>query len=68
MSAFIEILDKGDGSEFNVAIRAKTVTFWTYGTDDEVIGFDFNMTNESDRQALKTLVECLQQQLDIHGG
>ena len=68
MSAFIEILDKGNGLEFNVAIRRQNITLWTYGEDvGGVIGFDFDMSDESHRQAVKNLVEVLQHQLEVHG-
>ena len=61
MSADIEINPDGNYSmDITVSvnsIRIKTYNKYTY----------FDMTNETDRQAVKNLVEVLQQQLEVHG-
>lgn len=67
MSTDLQIIQEEDRS-VEVTIRANTVTLQVSEFYTKDTKFNFDMTNVSHRQALKTLVECLQQQLDVHGG
>jgi hypothetical protein len=67
MSVDLQIIQEEDRS-VEVIIRANTVTLQVSEFYTKDTKFNFDMTNTSHRQALKTLVECLQQQLDVHGG
>lgn len=58
MSADIEIIqDEMDITVDVHGIRIKTYNKYTY----------FDMSNETHRQAIKNMVEVLQQQLEVHG-
>ena len=60
MSADIEISDNGniimDITVSVNGVRIKTYNKYTY----------VDMTNQSHRQAMKDLIECLQHQLEVH--
>lgn len=59
MSADIEIIqDEMDITVDVHGIRIKTYNKYTY----------FDMSNESHRQGIKTMIEVLQHQLEIHEG
>lgn len=58
MSADIEIIENEMDITVDVnGIRVKTYNKYTY----------FDMSNETHRQAIKNMVEVLQQQLEVHG-
>jgi len=66
MSADIDIIEEY-GKCVDLFIRRNTITLQMNEDYEKYLSFHFDMTNVSHRQALKTLVECLQQQLDIYG-
>lgn len=66
MSADIEIIKKED-SGVDVIIRANVVQLQVHEYYGKYTNFSFDMTDESHRQAVKNLVEVLQQQLEVHG-
>ena len=66
MSADIFIIKKED-SGVDVIIRANVVHLQVHEYYGKYCEFLFDMTDESHRQAVKNLVEVLQQQLEVHG-
>ena len=66
MSADIQIIQEEDRG-VEVTIRANTVTLQVSEFYSKDTKFNFDMTNESHRQAVKNLVEVLQHQLEVHG-
>lgn len=63
MSSSIEILDKGNGLEFSIAVGTQKMTFWL-SDSSRVMGFTFDMTDNKHREAVENMVEVLQHQLE----
>ena len=67
MSSNIEIIQEGHKG-MELVIRAKSIKLMTFEAYEQQAEFIFDMSNESHRQGIKTMIEVLQHQLEIHEG